>query len=147
MLQNVSSEERGEQTKHIGEWFQESVCKTNIKSPTSSAKIAKQSAQKLESWCTTLKPWQVLHLNVNLFWALDSLQRLDARCPVLVWYTITDMARCFGTKNNRHHLVGLLTSSATLGIERSFAFYARMLNRKKIAFSILSILESVFLGA
>jgi len=28
-------------------------------------------------------------------------------------------------KNNRNHLVGLLTSSATLGMQRSFAFYAR----------------------
>jgi len=34
------------------------------------------------------------------------------------------MTRCFGTKTNRNHLVGLLTSSATLGIQ-SFAFYAR----------------------
>jgi len=50
-----SSEERGEKTKYIGESFQENVCKTNIKSTTSSAKIAKQSAQKLESWCATLK--------------------------------------------------------------------------------------------
>jgi len=36
------------------------------------------------------------------------------------------MTRCFGTKmNDRHHLVGLLTSSATLGIQWSIAFYAR----------------------
>jgi len=55
MLRNVSSEERGEQTKYIGECLQENVCTTNIKSTTSSAKIAEQSAQKLESWCTTLK--------------------------------------------------------------------------------------------
>ena len=34
--------------KYIGEWFQENVCKTNIKSTTSSAKIAKQSAKNLE---------------------------------------------------------------------------------------------------
>jgi len=33
--------------KYIGERFQENVCKTNIKSTTSSAKIAKQSAQNL----------------------------------------------------------------------------------------------------
>jgi len=26
------------------------------------------------------------------------------------------MTRCFGTKNSRNHLVGLLTSSATHGI-------------------------------
>jgi len=55
MFRYVSSEESGEQTKYIGERFQENVCKTNIKSTTSSAKIAKQSAQKLKSWCTTLK--------------------------------------------------------------------------------------------
>jgi len=55
MFRNVSSEERGEQTKYIGERFKENVCRTNIKSTTSSAKIAKQSAQKPESWCTTLK--------------------------------------------------------------------------------------------
>jgi len=48
MFRNVSSEERGEHTKYTGEWFQENVCKTNIKSTTSSAKIAKQSAQKQE---------------------------------------------------------------------------------------------------
>jgi len=54
MLQNVSSEKSGEQTKYIGEWFQEYVCNTIIKSTTSSAKIAKQSAQKRESWCRTL---------------------------------------------------------------------------------------------
>jgi len=59
---NGWSEERGEQTKYIGEWFQENVSKTNIKSTTSSAKIAKQSAQKLESWCTTFKAWQLQHL-------------------------------------------------------------------------------------
>jgi len=35
------------------------------------------------------------------------------------------MTRLFGTKNNRNHLVGLLTSSATHGIQRSFGFYAR----------------------
>jgi len=46
MFRNVSSEERGKQTKYIGKWFQENVCKTNIKSTTSSVKIAKQSAQK-----------------------------------------------------------------------------------------------------
>jgi len=46
---------RGEQRKNIDELFQENVCKKNIKSTTSSAKIAKQSAQKLQSWCTTLK--------------------------------------------------------------------------------------------
>jgi len=55
MLRNVSSEERGEQTKYIGECFQENVYKTNIKSTTSLAKIVKQSAQKLQSWCKTLK--------------------------------------------------------------------------------------------
>jgi len=27
-----------------------------------------------------------------------------------------NMTRCFGTKNSRNHLVGLLTSSATYGI-------------------------------
>ena len=48
MFRNVSSEERGEQTKYIGEWFQEKVCKTNIKSATSWAKIAKQSAQNVK---------------------------------------------------------------------------------------------------
>jgi len=31
------------------------VYKTNTKSATSLAKIAKQSAQKLENWCKTLK--------------------------------------------------------------------------------------------
>jgi len=36
MLQNVSSEERGEQIRYLGEWFQENVCKTNIRSTTSS---------------------------------------------------------------------------------------------------------------
>jgi len=46
MFRNVSSEERVEQTTYIGEWFQENLCKTNIKSTTSSAKIAKKSAQK-----------------------------------------------------------------------------------------------------
>ena len=34
--------------KYIGEWFQENVCKKNIKSTTSLAKIAKQSAQNFE---------------------------------------------------------------------------------------------------
>jgi len=33
------------------------------------------------------------------------------------------MTRCLGTKQNRKHLVGLLTSTATHGIQRSFAFY------------------------
>jgi len=37
----------------------------NIKNSTSSAKIAKQSAQKLESWCKTVtiwcKEWQNQH--------------------------------------------------------------------------------------
>jgi len=33
------------------------------------------------------------------------------------------MTRCFGTTNNRNHLAGLLTTSATLAIQ-SFAFYA-----------------------
>jgi len=46
MLRNVSSKERREQTKFA---------------TTSSAKIAKQSAQKLESWCTMLK-----HDNFNI---------------------------------------------------------------------------------
>jgi len=46
MLRNVSSEEREDQTKYIGERFQENVCKTNIKSTTSSTKIVKQSAQR-----------------------------------------------------------------------------------------------------
>jgi len=32
----------------------------------------------------------------------------------------------FGYQNDRHHFVGLLTSSATLSIQRSFAFYARL---------------------
>jgi len=36
-----------------------------------------------------------------------------------------NMTRYFGTKNNRNHLVGFLTCSVTLGIQRSFAFYAR----------------------
>jgi len=49
---------------------------------------SKQSAQKLESWCKTLKSWQLQHLNVNLFCALDSWKRHTARCPVLVWYTV-----------------------------------------------------------
>jgi len=62
--------------KYIGEWFQENVCKTNIKSTTSSTKIAKQSAQKLGSLCTTLEAWKLQHLNANLFCALDSLWRL-----------------------------------------------------------------------
>jgi len=35
--------------------------------------IAKQSARKPESWCTTLKALQLQHLNVNLFCLLDSL--------------------------------------------------------------------------
>jgi len=35
------------------------------------------------------------------------------------------MTSCFGAKNNRNHLVGFLTSSATHGTQRSFAFYAR----------------------
>jgi len=48
MLRNVSSEERRDHTKYIGERFQENVCKTNIKSTTSSVKIAKQSAQNLK---------------------------------------------------------------------------------------------------
>jgi len=73
MSRNVSSEERRKQTKYIGEWFQENVCKTNIKSTISSVKITKQNVQKLESWCTMLKGWQLQHLNVNLFCALDSL--------------------------------------------------------------------------
>jgi len=42
----------------------------------------------------------------------------------------------FRYKSNRHHLVGLLTSSATLGIQRSFAFYALMLSRKKLHFQL-----------
>jgi len=32
----------------------------------------------------------------------------------------------FRYKNDRRHLLGLLASSATLGIQRSFAFYARL---------------------
>jgi len=48
MFWNVSSEERVEQTKYISEWFQENVCKTNIKSTTSSPKITKKSGQKPE---------------------------------------------------------------------------------------------------
>jgi len=32
----------------------------------------------------------------------------------------------FRYKNDRHYLVGLLTSSATFGIQRSFAFYAHL---------------------
>jgi len=32
----------------------------------------------------------------------------------------------FPYKNDRNHLLGLLTSSTTLGIQRSFAFYARV---------------------
>jgi len=45
MFRNVASEKRGEQTKYIGELFQENVCKTNIKRTIALAKIAKQSAQ------------------------------------------------------------------------------------------------------
>jgi len=114
---NGWNEERGEHTKYIGEWFQDNVCKTNVTSPTSSAKIAKQSAQKLGSWCTTSKTWQLQHLNVNLFCALDSLLRLTARCPVLVRCNITNMTRLFGSKNNCNRLPGFLTSSATFGIQ------------------------------
>ena len=55
MLRNVSGEERVDQTKYIGECFQENVSKTNIRSAASSAKIAKQSAQKHDSWCKTFK--------------------------------------------------------------------------------------------
>jgi len=55
MFRNILSEKRREQIKYIGELLQENVWKTNIKSATSSAKIAKQSAQKPESWYTTLK--------------------------------------------------------------------------------------------
>jgi len=51
--------------------------------------------------------------------------KVTAGCSVLVWYIIINMTRCFGTKNSRNHLAGLLTSSITLGIQRSFAFYAR----------------------
>ena len=61
-----------ESKQNIGEWFEENVCKANIKSTTSSAKIAKQSAQKLESWCTMLNAWQLQYFNVNLFCALYS---------------------------------------------------------------------------
>ena len=69
MLPDVSSEEIGEQTRFIGgELFKEIVCKTNIKITTSSAKTSKQSALKLESWCKTLKAWQLQHLKANLFW-------------------------------------------------------------------------------
>jgi len=50
---------------------------------------------------------------------------VKARCSVLVWYIVINMTRCFGTKYRRNHLVGLLTSSATHGIQRFFAFYAR----------------------
>jgi len=32
----------------------------------------------------------------------------------------------FRYENDRHNLVGLLTSSETLGIQRSSAFYARL---------------------
>jgi len=35
------------------------------------------------------------------------------------------MTRCFSAKNSRNHLAGLLTSSATHGVQRSLAFYAR----------------------
>jgi len=38
-----------------------------------------QSAQKLESWCTTLKARHLQYLNVSLFCALDSLSKLTAR--------------------------------------------------------------------
>ena len=92
----------------------------------------KATCAKLESWCTTLKAWQLHHLNVTWFCALDSLQKLTARCPVLAWYTVTNMTRCFGTKNNRKHLVGLLTSSATHG------------SRKKICIFILVGFEERF---
>ena len=51
MFRNVSSEERGEQTKYIGEWFQENVCKTNIKSTASSAKTANK----------VRKTWKLVH--------------------------------------------------------------------------------------
>jgi len=58
----------------------------------------------------------VLRIGFNL--------KVTAGCSVLVWYIIINITRCFGTKHNRNHLAGLLTSSVNLGIQRSFAFYA-----------------------
>jgi len=42
----------------------------------------------------------------------------------LIHYNIHD--EMFRYQNDRHHFVGLLTNSSTLGIQRSFAFYARL---------------------
>jgi len=54
----------------------------------------------------------------------------------------------FRYKNDRHHLVGLLTSSAILGIQRSFAFYTRLCQAvKTFSFSTWSVLKSVIQGA
>ena len=51
--------------------------------------------------------------------------KVTAGCLVLVGYIIIKITRCFGTKNNRNHSAGLFTSSVTLGMQRSFAFYGR----------------------
>jgi len=53
----------------------------------------------------------------------------------------------FRYKNDRHHLVGLLTSSETLGIQRSFVSLRVYPSRKKISFSTWSVLKSVFQDA
>ena len=119
MLQNVSSEQRWEQTKYTGEWFQEIVCKTNIKSTTSSAKIAKRA-----------KTWKLVH-NVKSVTSSTFECKFVLRIGFIVkafcsmsrvsLMHIINMTRCFGTKNNRNHLVGLPASSATMGVGRIFS--------------------------
>jgi len=80
------------------------------------------------------KTWKLVHnvrsmktsaFECKIVLRIRFIVNVTAGCEVLVWYIIINITRCFGTKNNRNHLAGLLTSSVTLGIQKSFALYAR----------------------
>jgi len=134
--------------KYIGEWFQEYVCKTNIKSTTSSAKIAKQSAQKLESWCTTLKAWKVLTFESKFVLRIGFIVKVTAGCSVLVWYIIINITRSFGTKNNGQPFSRFAYKQCKHWNTKKLCFLcALMLSRKKLSFLTSSVLKSVFQGA
>ena len=106
----------------------------------------KAKCAKRKSWCTTLKAWQLQHLKVNLFCVLDSKAWCSMSSVGLIHYNKHD--EMFRYQNERHHFAGLLTSSATLGIQRSFAVYACLRQAvKNFSFSTWSALKSVFQGA
>ena len=73
--------------KYIGERFQENVCKTNIKSTTSSAKIAKQSAQILEVGAQRQK-----HENFNIWMQICS--GLYIYCKGYCWMFSVGLIHC-----------------------------------------------------